>query len=382
MTSHATTYETVSSRGHVGPGVRQQSTWGLNIAALDWSIINVTSNRFDDLLVPFSGFLTPPIQSVDFRTITTTAATKSIGRAWSGEDAIMLDGTPLDNGISLIATNTSQSGGRLAPDILLATGADVQTALTALTGTTNGLDINASCGYITETYMGMQHFADFQDQPPDTAVSGATRLSQILDLFEVSSARFQIGVDANADPVFVEQCGFAAMEPSGVVYVRPEDIGPNALQIPAAVTDNTAAAFRAHPSVFYPSGKSQYVRAVTRQRTDPIAIATGSQENPIEIISVTSAPLTSNWLVTIDGAPMIVNVMHPAGSDFRRPKDIWAGVILPLINTGGANQSASIYPSFFNNNGDAVLSRLEYADYWRCLPIPGTRITQTGGGPS
>lgn len=379
MTSHATSYESVSSRGHVGPGVRQQSTWGLNLPGVGWTLVNVTSNAIQDIHVPFSGFATIPIQSLDFRTHTDNAATRSLGRVWSGQDTVSLDGASLDNNTSLMATILSASSGRLAPDIVLATGGAVQTALAALTGTTDDLDVNASCGYITETYMGMQHFAEFQEQPPDTAGSGATRLSQLIELFEISAARFQIGVDANAEPVFVEQCGFAAMEPSGVVYVRPEDIGPNALQIPAAVTDNTAAAFRAHPSVFYPSGKSQYVRAITRQRTDPIGIATGNQENPIKIVSVTQAPTTSNWLVTIDGAPMIVTVTHPAGSDFRRPRDIWAGVILPLINTGGANQSSTIYPAFANSVGDAVLSRLEYADYWRCLPIPGTRITQTGG---
>ena len=380
MTSHATSYETVSSRGHVGPGVRQQALWGLTLVGVDWRIVDVSSNAIQDPLVPFSGYATPPIQSLDFRTITDNAAIRSLGRAWSGQDTVSLDGSSLDNGTALIQTDSSQGSGRLAPDVFLSTGGGVQTALGALTGTTTGLDINASCGYITETYMGMQHFADFQEQPPDTAASGATRLHDLIDLFEVSAARYQIGVDTNADPVFVEQCGFAAMDPSGVVYIRPEDIGPNALQIPAGIGDNTAAAFRAHPSVFYPSGKSQYVRAVTRQRTDPIDVATTGGVQPLKIISVASAPTSSQWLVTIDGAPMIVTVTHPAGSDFRRPKDIWAGVILPLINTGGANQSDSIYPTVANSVGDAVLTRMEYADYWRCLPIAGTRIIQTGGG--
>ena len=380
MTSHATTYETVSSRGHVGPGVRQQALWGLNLKAVDWRLVNVSSNAIQDALVPFSGYATPPIQSLDFRTITDNAATRSLGRAWSGQDTVSLDGSSLDNGTTLIATTSGQGSGRLAPDIFLSTGGGVQTALAALVGTTTGLDINASCGYITETYMGMQHFAEFQNQPPDTAASGAIRLHELIDLFEISAARFQIGVDANSEPVFVEQCGFSAMDPSGVVYIRPEDIGPNALQIPAGMGDNTAAAFRAHPSVFYPSGKSQYVRAVTRQRTDAVAIAATGVDQPIKIISVGTAPSESQWLVTIDGAPMIVTVPHPVGSDLRRPKDIWAGVILPIITTGGANQSDALYPTVSNSVGDAVLTRLEYADYWRCLPIAGTRIIQTGGG--
>lgn len=381
MTSHACSYESVSSRGHTGPGLPIQNQTGISLPGTGWATVNNRSNAINHPLVPFSGFhpLIPPIHRVWFRTITDTAATISIGNGVTENTVVSIDGTSLDNDTALIISTSGFASGRLAPDIILDFNGDAATALAALTGTTIGLDVNVEAGYIHETYMGMQQFCEFQEQPPNTGGSGHERLNELLNLFEVSSARFQIGVDTNGAAVFVEQAGFAALDPSAVIYIRPEDIGPNALQIPADMTDNSAAAFRAHPSVFYPSGKSQYVRAITRQGIDSEDVAAATTQ-PIKIISVTAAPTSSLWLVTIDGAPMIVRVSHPTGSDLRRPRDIWESAILPIINQGGANQGAETYTQIGNGLGDAVLSRLTYADYWRCLPLPGTRITQTGGG--
>lgn len=380
MTTHSVTYESVSSRGHTGPGLRPGSNWGFFQNSLGWRVVNLESLAIQDPLIPFSGYVIAPILRLMFRTITDDGPTISIGEAWAQQFAVSLDGSSLNNALIPVQPSTEFAPGRLAPDVVLLAGGAVTTALAALTGTTTQLDINAHCGYITETYQGMQHFCEFEDAPPDTQGDGHTRLNALVQALELSSARYQIGVDANGAAVFVEQAGFTAVDPAGVVYVRPEDIGPNALQIPAAMGDNTAASFRAHPSVFYPSGKSQYVRALTRQRRDDISIDTEAVDQPIQIVSVGSAPVTSNWLVTIDGAPMVIRVNHPVGSDLRRPRDIWEGVILPLINAGGANQAAVVYPTVQNNIGDAVLTRLQYADYWRCLPIAGTRIIQTGGG--
>lgn len=382
MTSHATSYESVSSRGHVGPGLPLNALSLISLPGIGWRALNQTSNPIDHPLIPFSGFnpLRPPIRSVIFRTITDDAGEISVGLGWAENEAVLLDGTPLSNGTNLIDTTAGFGSGRLAPEIRINAGSDVATALAALSGTTTDLDINADAGYIDETYMGMQHFCEFQEQPPNTAAVGHDRLTELLNLFEVSAARFQIAVDAAGAPVYVEQAGFCGLDPSGVVYIRPEDLGPGPLQIPVDMTDNTAANFRAHPSVFFPSGKSQYVRAITRQRTDPTELNSGDGSQPIKIVSVGSAVITSAWLVTIDGAPMVIRVNHPVGSDLRRPRDIWANVILPLINDGGANQGNVIYPTVANSVGDAVLSRLAYADYWRCLPIAGTTIIQDGGG--
>lgn len=381
MTSHAAAYESVSSRGHVGPGLSPRNLGAITLQSLGWLALNNQSNFIQHPLIPFSGFLptAPPISSVWFRPRTTTAATISIGWAVQNNTAVQLDGVSLENDTDAIISTNGQSGSRLAPDIFLDFNGAVAAALAALTGTSDNLDANVAWSYANETYMGMQHFCEFQENPPDAIGSGATRLRELLELFEVSAARFQIGVDSNGAAVFVEQAGFCAVDPSAVVYIRPEDIGPGALQIPAAMEDNTAATFRAHPSVFYPSGKSQYVRALTRQAVDAEAV-NDTTTQPIKIISVTTAPANSLWLVTIDGAPMIVRISHPVGSDLRRPRDIWEQAILPIINAGGANQGAEIYTQVLAGLGDATLSRLAYADYWRCLPIPGTRITQTNGG--
>lgn len=381
MTSHAAAYETISSRGHVGPGAALQNLESLTIIGLGWLALNDTTNAIQRALIPFSGFdpAKPPVHKATYRTRTTDASVISIGTAYSQQTVTSLSGTPLESDTNIIISVSGFASGRLAPDIVLDFNGDAGTALAALTGTTNDVDVCCEVGYIAETYQGIQHFCEFQENPPNTDSSGSERLAELLDLFEVSSAQFQIGVDATGQPVLVEQCGFAALDPSGVIYIRPEDIGPGALQIPAAFVDNSAAAFRAHPSVFYPSGKSQYVRAISRQAIDQGAVNADTVQ-PIKIISVTTSIPDSTWLVTIDGAPMIVRISHPAGSDFRRPRDIWENVILPLVNQGGALQGDVIYAQVQNGVGDARMSRLAYADYWRCLPLPGTRITQDGGG--
>lgn len=379
MTFHSVTYESQSNRNHSLGGEHPQASKSLHLPGVGWATANTSSNVLNHPLIPFSGFTIPPISSLLFRTITDDDAIMSIGIAWAEQIAVLLDGTPLDNNIALIATATGD-GGRVARDIFLSTGGDVGTALSALTGTTIGLDVEAQCSYLSETYMGLAHFCEFESHPPDTDAAGESRLQELFSLFDSSSASYQVGVDSLGEAIVVEQCGFAAVDPSGVVYITPNDIGVGPDQIPAAVTDNEPANFRAHPSVFYPSGRSQYVRGLTRQKVDTTALAAGSAGNALKIIRVDAAPTNSDWLTIIDGTPVIINVLHPAGSDFRRPRDIWTNVILPLINTGGANQQVSVYGSPTGTVGGALLTRLAYSEYWRCLPLTGTRITQTGGG--
>jgi hypothetical protein len=379
MTFHSVTYESRSNQTHSSGATHPRTSRSLNLPALGWSLVNVTSNAINDPLIPFSGFTTPPIASIDFRTITDNAATVSIGRAWSQQIAVLLDGIPLSNNSALITTVTG-GGGRVAPDVNLSTGGAVQTALAALTGTTTGLDVSAQVAYLSETYTALTHFCDFESHPPDSDSVGTTRLRELYRILDTAASSHRVGTTGSGAAIIVEQCSFAAIDPSGVVYITSTDIGNAPDQIPASVEDNTPDAFRAHPSVFFPAGKAKYIRGLTRQKVDQNSVSVQQAGNPLKIIRVNAAPTSTDWLVSVDGSEVVLNIPHPAGSDYRRPRDIWASVILPLINTGGANQQFSVYGSPAGTVGGALQSRLQYSDYWRCLPIAGTRIVQNDGG--
>ena len=374
MTTHAATYESLSSRSNAGAGSRPDYCFAQNVSIADITV--AAGLILPRPLVPLSGYggSPAPYASVD---LMVNATVDTSYRAIRGSDFVSVNGVATDNNAEFLLPDNGvvENSGSLSPRLeinfngaALAAGASTAQAL-----------VNYS--YSSENlYLGITHFCEFQDNPPDTAPSGSTRLAQLLEQFSAATTRTQVGANAAGTAIIAEACGFAGCAPEGAVMVTPSDLGTGPDQIPPDIASNTAAAFRAHPSVFYPAGKTSYVRALTRGGFDPTSIVNDSVAGgPLQITSIIAAPTFSDWLVVVEGQTQIVRLAHPAGSDIRRPRDIWNQIWVPIIKGSSNVQSATDFASI-SGNGGALSFRWAYADYFRCLPIPGTNVIQTGGG--
>lgn len=224
-------------------------------------------------------------------------------------------------------------------------------------------------------YTSDQNIIVFDDVPPASLINGGGFPSTLLrDLYIDPPVRVSAGSTT------LDFCSAAGIAPDGTIWIDPADIGNGADQIPASVGNNTAAAFRAHPSCFIPSGASRYIRAVDRMAIDREAINATTVGQPFRIRTVDNAPQASRWLVAIDGAETVLRLAHPSGSDYRRPRDIWNNVIVPLIQ--GAQIGSTL--GFSNASALAVAANLKYSNYWRCLEIEsddGGDVTQDDTTP-
>jgi hypothetical protein len=175
----------------------------------------------------------------------------------------------------------------------------------------------------------------------------------------------------------IKNCAYASISPEGNVWILAADYGGNG--IPAAVSENTADKFREHPSVFVRNVGGAVVRAVTRRWRDQISIveeAAGSQ--PIGILQLANVTTQSKWLIVVDGVASVVFLQHPEGTDYRRPRDIWNNVIVPLITGTGSNVQR-ITTTDLSGNPVGTETRWNYLSYARYLGEPGTTV-QTGTG--
>ncbi len=374
MTTHATAYESLSSRSHPSGSLRPDQSFGHSFTAVP--IIGSNFYLLPQPLIPLSGYKSLPVSSAQ---IIEVGATRLLTQAWGAYAEVEQAGTTTVSGGPFLGKNdqsvTSINSGRLAPQIMLDfTGLTRPASAATVQGT-------ISYAYSDSVYQGQSHFCEFEDWPPDTQVNGSFRLKTLLEGIVHATTDFQVGINGSGAAIKVDQCGFAAVAPEGFVYIRPEDVGTAPDQIPASGFDNTAAAYRAHPSVFYPSGKTAYLRALTRQAVDSVDIVSsgGGVGSAIGIVVVTAAPTFSDWLVSVDGQMQVVRLPHPAGSDFRRPRDIWNEVWVPII-TGGSNVAAATVYGQVVGDTDATAFRWQYADYFRCLPLIGTNTTQSFGG--
>ena len=239
-------------------------------------------------------------------------------------------------------------------------------------------------------YMGLAHFCEFEERPDNSDTDATQFLNRIKREIQWSSAQVNLGPDVTGADIVVNACSYTALAPDAAVMIAPSDFGPGAGQIPTDVLDNSAVAFRAHPSVFL--RRQRYVRSVDRRYSDANAIDTGAIRMPIRIHSVTSAPLFSNWLIIVDGVPMLVQLDH-GGADLRRPRDIWNQLWVPLItgNTSVAQapivneiSSTTTFGGGSNLMGPGSYQlRLGFLEYARCLPITtGSDLTQTNSQPN
>jgi len=262
----------------------------------------------------------------------------------------------------------------------------------ALAAAQNGGTVESMSGTVLFSYsrgtpyQGILHLCEFEEQPPDRSSDATEVVTRITRALQAPPNSVNLGQNSVGDDIIVKSCGFTGIAPEASVYVDATDIGNGPGQIPQSVTDNLAVRFRAHPSVFL--RRTRYSRSVARQYNDSTSITAPAAEMPVRIVVVTpdeAAPV-SNWLISVDGVPMLVQVDHNTFDPLVvRPRDIWNQFWVPLINGDSSVANAPLTNIVFGNGGTrgpaASQLRLRFLEYARCLPLPGEPITQTNSTP-
>lgn len=395
MTEHACCYQLVSNREPANHGDHPQRVYVRELSVVPTAIT-------DPILTPglSPGLIPPSAWADNVETPGMTIVRRVWGRVVTDGPAFAMleardaspwgsiDGVMTDNGLlNVIRRDPQLTVGRQAPPVILTLGGDIFTVLDALAGAVIRLDLQVTFGYPEGlTYTNWEHFIEFEDRPPNTNADGSTANRALFRRINATGARYLLGVTSAAQNVYVNACNFAAALPEGRFIIRPEDIGVNAEQIPPDIASNTAAHFRFHPGVFI--RRKAYISGLTRMNADPTNIAdpVSVEGQPFRITSITAAPTHSNWLLVIDGQLVIVGLAHPAGSDFRRPRDIWNNVWVPIVDGSQSVANAVTYRGVdgIQTAASSILDRIRYLQYARCLSVgdPGdeTDIPQAGLG--
>lgn len=281
-----------------------------------------------------------------------------------------VNGVPVANG-----TPTIRGTGRFPPAVptLRFAGA----ALAAIGGSGVSAEGVATLAYPPQAaYSGRSHFNEFVELPPDTRSGQPVALARIRAQLQAPSASFNLGTQSNGQDRVLQSCGFAAMDAAGWIYLRPEDIGNEIQQIPPEVSQNTTQHFRFYPNAFF--RRTQYVDGLHVAVIDSLSITSDPQvSQPFRLIEVQFVPDNSTWLFIIDGQPICVRIAHPEGSDFRRPDEIWNGVIVPAIQnaqgprTSLVTQTPEIFTIVIPGPAEqsGLVDKLRYMQYARMLSV-------------
>jgi len=176
------------------------------------------------------------------------------------------------------------------------------------------------------------------------------------------------------------QCCYAGPPAAGTFYIAPADVGAGPGQIPPSPLGWTEPILRPHPSVFVRD--SSHCRGVVSQLdSGQDAGATNAAFPAVQVFVVTSAPVYSRWCLLIDGSAQTVLFRHVDGAgnplDVRRPRDIWAQVVVPELQRRIAqNEPMPIYKDA--GAGTLVIrgyiSRLNYVSYARLADVVGALL--------
>lgn len=306
-------------------------------------------------------------------------ATTAYMFAIPGITDVVINGVSLaNNAADAIQASTVIADGRLAPPINLQIDGAAEAAVRAVGAPGGASQFSIVQAYPPQLeYKGYTQLLAFEDEPPDTLLDGQTKTDSLLVAIKHNGARYFLGTTTAGVDEYLNDCRFAAVSPHGAVWVLPTDIGNNAEQIPSSVLQNSAAHFNFHPSVFI--RRSDYVRQVRRVLVDTEALNTGNLgSQPLAIHQINTALVDSDWLIVVDGVMSLVRLAHPAGSDFRRPKDIWNNVWVPLLQ---GSQSSALPIHFLGGNGlytgvTVSADRLRYLEYARFI-APGSSFSIT-----
>lgn len=382
MVAHVSSYQTFRSRAASGggePPPQPMRTWTTQFAV---SITNgVSTGVLFEGLVPASAWyqqgvlVIPPLRHV-FGQSVAVAGNKAIEAQGNGDDFWAVNGVLATNGGSdpFFAFNPVNNG-RQNPGVGLTIAGDALTATGALT---EARGVAHWAHYSGLSYQSVEMWCDLEEWPPGTANLGSTYAITLHERLENMGSTFSLGTKSNGEEVVLRDCGYAAFTPNGQLWLRPEDFGNQNEQIPISVGDNTPQHFRFFPGVFFRRGA--YVHSVGRINPDPIAINLENQASqPFRLTVVGAAPTASDWLVSIDGAAQLVRIFHPAGSDLRRPDEIWQALWVPALQLGSnfPNYLVLSTSGLVANSFTATISRLRYAQYFRCTNIVSQSLTDT-----
>lgn len=163
-------------------------------------------------------------------------------------------------------------------------------------------------------------------------------------------------------------CSFTAVDPRGIVWIAPGDIGVGASQIPPQVSANTGAAYLNHPAAFWANDRAAVARSWEAITVNASTIDTYA--GSVVIAEITQQLIGSRWLFVIDGAPIVVVIRHGV-VDLRRPKQIWQQLIVPLIMAQGQQRGPIFWEDYISGGNRLLrplgilqdLSRLQYAHF-------------------
>lgn len=209
---------------------------------------------------------------------------------------------------------------------------------------------------------------DFDGQSDNAKQTPATLLRTLTQINAAGGGRTVVGDDVTGR-ITIKGASFTGPLAGQVVMVRPDDVGLSPNQIPPIKTSLTNAQLSLHPAVFF--RKSERCRTVFSQQEVDVVLEPVNDGNPLVgafPLVVPSAPLYSEWVIMVDGTAQTVIIQHPAGSDLRRPRDVWEQVWLKAIASSNNNPGALL--TYSNLGSDFVirsaLTRLSYLSYARC----------------
>lgn len=182
--------------------------------------------------------------------------------------------------------------------------------------------------FAAETF-GSLRFATCVDDainPLPSVAPEVTRLSTAFQLATVAT----IGVVAGVT-IYAVECKLALLLSSGLIWLRPGDVGNGAHQIPAAVANNGASHYAFFPGVFL--RRTDFLRdlsTIAPAAADPVTTLAGA----LPLFQVDRPPTHSRWVLQLDGQFRVVTIAHPTPSDLRKPLEIWNAVLVPAIRAG------------------------------------------------
>ncbi len=191
-----------------------------------------------------------------------------------------------------------------------------------------------------------------------------------------NAGAFRISVQGGAE-IVIDQAAYAGPMASGNFYVAASDIGVGPGQIPNDTKLWTEPIMRPHVSVFVRD--ASHCRGVVSQLDGS---ATAGQMNAlvpsIQVFSCVTVPVYSTWCIVVDGHAQAVLFRHVNGAgdpiDVRRPRDIWAQVVMPQLQKSIA-QAAPFDLQRGAGAGTTVnrgfISRLNYVSYARFFEYDG-----------
>lgn len=199
-------------------------------------------------------------------------------------------------------------------------------------------------------------FAD--DQREDNPAAGDLRgLYSRTEILYGAAGGSASTINRAGQPLAIAEAAGALADPWGRVVLTSSDLGNGPGQIPTTRSTWLSSQFANHPQVFIRRPEDvRGISAATRYGAQDLTPLTGSPAQ-MRLYTVERPPAASTWLCIVDGQEQTITFLHPDGSDFRRPADIWNGVIIPAINTLGAvatpgvPQGAGRLPLYGTANG-------------------------------